>query len=116
MVFLLHLTVCLSVFITDCHGNSVQYKHPSVGNNKIAVDKIVTLETDTAQGDKIVKIGIENIAHENGRNDQDNDVELENTSELEDKKERDNYEQLNKLVNEMKKELEDIRLTQELQR
>lgn len=113
VAYLLPMAICLSIFITGCHGNSVLYRHPSVSNSKISVDKIVTLETDNTLGDKIVKIGIETV---DGDTTQGNDVELENTSDLDDKKDNADYNRLIKMIKEMERELEDVRLTQEFQR
>jgi len=113
-----YLILYLAFSAIGCHGNSVPYRHPSAKTKKISVDKIVTLETVSNQGDKVLKIGIENIPSKNYdiEANTDNDVELDNTSELEDKANQPSNTQLVKLIKDLRKELEDVRLNQDIQR
>lgn len=93
------------------------YRHKPYKESKISVDKIVTLET--GDGDtKIVKIGIEKVP-DGSKSEQemseplDNDVELDNTSDLD--KSKENFE-VTKLINELKSELQEVKLSQEFDR
>ena len=54
---IIELTMCIFLLSHSCHSNQVNYKHLSLDENEILVDKIVSLETGNGENDhKIVKI------------------------------------------------------------
>ncbi|KAL4219568.1 Fibroleukin [Mactra antiquata] len=58
---------CIIILSIGCHGNSVPYKHLSLEDNEILVDKIVSLEADGKDPTKVVKIVTTDFSLENTR-------------------------------------------------
>lgn len=118
-VCILQIAIGLCCFINHCHGNSVPYRHePKKDIKKISVDKIVTLESS----DHVVKIGIENVPHGEKRDAnvdeaiEDNEVELVNTSDLDENRGTGYNPELMNMIQELKKEVQGLQLSQEFDR
>lgn len=69
------------IFSIGCHSNHVPYKHLSLDDNEILVDKIVSLQTDKKKDPNVVKIvttdfGIDKTRHPHHQhNDLDHNID-----------------------------------------
>ncbi|XP_053380478.1 angiopoietin-2-like [Mercenaria mercenaria] len=101
---LIKLTMCISLLSNSCNCNQVPYKHLSLDENEILVDKIVSLETGSTEKDhKIVKIVTTDLEHDDKNK---NTVSEVGKSDLE----------LFLLIKEMQAEIKELKSSQELDR